>query len=65
MADAELPETHLTLMQAYASNQKYVPAVDHLTKYIALSRTQLSSDEITRYQEELTRLTKMRDAIAV
>ncbi|MFL6216134.1 MAG: hypothetical protein ACJ74J_19790 [Blastocatellia bacterium] len=58
----ELPEAHLTLTQAYASNQKYVPAVDHLTKYIALSRTQLSPDEITRYQEELTRLTKMRDA---
>jgi uncharacterized caspase-like protein/tetratricopeptide (TPR) repeat protein len=58
----ELPETHLTLTQAYASNQKYVPAVDHLTKYIALSRTQLSPDEVSRYQEELTRLTKMRDA---
>ena len=58
---AELPETHLTLTQAYASNQKYVPAVDHLTKYIALSRTQLSPDEIKRKQEELARLTKMRD----
>jgi uncharacterized caspase-like protein/tetratricopeptide (TPR) repeat protein len=58
----ELPEAHLTLTQAYASNQKFVPAVDHLTKYIALSRTQLSPDDIKRYQEELTRLTKMRDA---
>jgi tetratricopeptide (TPR) repeat protein len=58
----ELPETHLTLTQAYASNQKYVPAVDHLTKYIALSRTQLSPEDITRYQGELARLTKMRDA---
>jgi uncharacterized caspase-like protein/tetratricopeptide (TPR) repeat protein len=58
----ELPETHLTLTQAYASNQKFAPAVDHLTKYIALSRTQLSPDDVTRYKEELTRLTKMRDA---
>jgi uncharacterized caspase-like protein/tetratricopeptide (TPR) repeat protein len=58
----ELPETHLTLMQAYASNQKYVPAVDHLTKYIALSRTQLSPDEINHYREELARLTRMRDS---
>jgi tetratricopeptide (TPR) repeat protein len=58
----ELPEAHLTLTQAYASNQKFAPAVDHLTKYIALSRTQLSPDDINRYQEELTRLTKMRDA---
>jgi tetratricopeptide (TPR) repeat protein len=58
----ELPETHLTLTQAYASNQKFAPAVDHLTKYIALSRAQLSPDDVSRYQEELTRLTKMRDA---
>jgi hypothetical protein len=58
----ELPETHLTLTQAYASNQKFAPAVDHLTKYISLSRTQLSPEDMTRYQEELTRLTKMRDA---
>ncbi|HEY9231387.1 MAG TPA: hypothetical protein VIS78_04555, partial [Blastocatellia bacterium] len=58
----ELPEAHLTLTQAYASNQKFAPAVDHLTRYIALSRTQLSSDDMTRYQEELTHLTKMRDA---
>src|SRR5256714_2242268 len=58
----ELPEAHLTLTQAYASNQKFAPAVDHLTRYIALSRTQLSSDEVSRYQEQLTHLTKMRDA---
>lgn len=58
----ELPETHLTLTQAYASNQKFAPAVDHLTKYISLSRSQLSPEDMTRYQEELTRLTKMRDA---
>ena len=58
----DLPEAHLTLTQAYASNQKFAPAVDHLTKYIALSRTQLPPDEINRYQQELARLTKMRDA---
>ncbi|HKQ05997.1 MAG TPA: hypothetical protein VJ464_12750 [Blastocatellia bacterium] len=58
----ELPETHLTLTQAYASNQKFAPAVDHLTKYISLSRSQLSPEDMTRYQEELVRLTKMRDA---
>jgi uncharacterized caspase-like protein/tetratricopeptide (TPR) repeat protein len=58
----DLPEAHLTLTQAYASNQKFAPAVDHLTKYIALSRSQLSPDEITRYQEQLIHLTKMRDA---
>jgi uncharacterized caspase-like protein/tetratricopeptide (TPR) repeat protein len=58
----ELPETHLTLTQAYVSNQRFAPAVDHLTRYIALSRTQMSSDDLKKYQEELTRLTKMRDA---
>lgn len=58
----ELPETHLTLTQAYVSNQRFAPAVDHLTRYIALSKTQMSADEIKKYQEELNRLTKMRDA---
>lgn len=58
----DLAEAHLTLTQAYASNQKFAPAVDHLTKYIALSRAQLSPDDINRYQEQLMHLIKMRDA---
>jgi len=58
----ELPETHLTLTQAYASNQRFVPAVDHLTRYIALSKPVMSADELKYYQERLTHLTKMRDA---
>ena len=58
----ELPETHLTLTQAYVSNQRFAPAVDHLTRYIALSKPQMSPDELKKYQEELNRLTKMRDA---
>ena len=58
----DLPETHLTLTQAYASNQKFAPAVDHLSKYIALSRPQLSPDDVKRYEQELSRLTRMRDA---
>jgi uncharacterized caspase-like protein/tetratricopeptide (TPR) repeat protein len=58
----DLPEVHLTLTQAYASNQKFAQAVDHLTKYISLSRGQLSPDEIKKYEEELIRLTKLRDS---
>ena len=58
----DLPEAHLILTQAYASNQKYVPAVDHLSKYIALSKPQLPPERIKEYEEELGRLTKMRDS---
>jgi tetratricopeptide (TPR) repeat protein len=57
-----LPETHLTLTQAYVSNQRFAPAVDHLTRYIFLSKAQMSPDQLKTYQEELSRLTKMRDA---
>jgi uncharacterized caspase-like protein/tetratricopeptide (TPR) repeat protein len=58
----ELPETHLTLTQAYVSNQRFAPAVDHLTKYIALSKAQMNPDELKKYQEDLNRLTKLRDS---
>jgi uncharacterized caspase-like protein len=57
-----LPETHLTLTQAYVSNQRFAPAVDHLTRYISLSKAQMSADELKKYQEELNYLTKKRDA---
>lgn len=58
----DLTETHLTLTQAYASNQKYALAVEHLSKYITLSKPQLSADELKRYEEQLLYLTKMRDS---
>jgi uncharacterized caspase-like protein/tetratricopeptide (TPR) repeat protein len=58
----ELPEAHLTLTQAYASNQKFASAVDHLSKYIALSKPQLSPAEIRKYEEQLGYLTKLRDS---
>jgi uncharacterized caspase-like protein/tetratricopeptide (TPR) repeat protein len=56
------PNAHLTLASAYASNQRFVPAVEHMQKYIAVARTQLTSDELKRYEEELSRMTRMRDS---
>jgi uncharacterized caspase-like protein/tetratricopeptide (TPR) repeat protein len=58
----ELPEAHLTLTQAYVSNQRFAQAADHLARYIALSKAQMSPDELKKYQEELGRLTRARDA---
>jgi uncharacterized caspase-like protein/tetratricopeptide (TPR) repeat protein len=58
----DFPDVHLTLTQAYASNQKYATAVEHLSKYIALSKPQLTPDEIKIYEERLVQLTKMRDS---
>jgi uncharacterized caspase-like protein/tetratricopeptide (TPR) repeat protein len=58
----DLAETHLMLTQAYVSNQRFAPAVDHLTRYIALSKALMKPDDIKRYQGELSRLTKMRDS---
>lgn len=58
----DLPETHLTLVQAYVGNQKFAPAVDHMSRYIALSRPQLSPDQLKEYEAELVRLTKLRDS---
>ncbi|MEK6302910.1 MAG: tetratricopeptide repeat protein [Acidobacteriota bacterium] len=56
------PDAHLTLAQAYVANQKFVPAVEHMKKYIAVAKPQLTSDELKRFEEELIRLTRMRDA---
>ena len=56
------PNAHLTLASAYASNQKFVPAVEHLQKYIAAARPQLTSDELKKYEEDLIRWTRMRDS---
>ena len=56
------PNAHLTLASAYASNQRFVPAVEHMQKYIAVARPQLTSDELKKYEEELVRMTKMRDS---
>jgi len=58
----DFPEAHLTLVHAYTSNQRYAPAVDHLSRYIALSRPQLSPDQLKEYEAELGRLTKLRDS---
>jgi uncharacterized caspase-like protein/tetratricopeptide (TPR) repeat protein len=56
------PNAHLTLASAYASNQKFAPAVEHLQRYIAAAKPQLTPDELKRYEEELNRMTKLRDS---
>ena len=58
----DFPDVHLTLTQAYASNQKFATAVEHLSKYIAMSRPQLTPDQIKVYEEQLGQLTRMRDS---
>lgn len=58
----DLPDIHLNLAQAYASNQKFATAVEHLSKYITMSKPQLTPDEIKTYEERLAQLTKMRDS---
>ncbi|HWN98680.1 MAG TPA: tetratricopeptide repeat protein [Blastocatellia bacterium] len=56
----DFPNAHLTLASAYASNQKFAPAVDHMQKYIAASN--LTTDEKKRYEEDLAHFIKMRDS---
>ena len=56
------PNAHLTLASAYASNQKFVQAVEHLQKYIAVARPQLTPNELKEKEEELSRMTRMRDS---
>ena len=58
----DFPDVHLTLTQAYASNQKFATAVEHLSKYITMSRPQLTPDQIKMYEEQLGQLTRMRDS---
>ncbi|MGA9771932.1 MAG: tetratricopeptide repeat protein [Blastocatellia bacterium] len=58
----DFPDVHLNLAQAYASNQKFATAVEHLSKYITMSRPQLTPDEIKIYEERLGQLTRMRDS---
>jgi uncharacterized caspase-like protein/tetratricopeptide (TPR) repeat protein len=58
----DFPNAHLTLASAYASNQRFAPAVEHLQKYIAAAKPQLTADELKKYQEDLNQLTKMRDS---
>ena len=58
----DFPDVHLTLTQAYASNQKFATAVEHLSKYITMSKPQLTPDQIKVYEEQLGQLTRMRDS---
>lgn len=58
----DLPEAHHALYSAYTSNQRFAKAVEHLEKYIAVSKGQLSPDERARLDEELVRLKRLKEA---
>ncbi|MBI3649654.1 MAG: caspase family protein [Acidobacteria bacterium] len=67
MADAlpdlkDLCEAHLTLSNAYNSDQKYPKAVEHLQKYLQACGTQLTADARQKVQEDLDQLKRQKDA---
>jgi tetratricopeptide (TPR) repeat protein/uncharacterized caspase-like protein len=55
-------EAHYTLYSAYASDQKFAKAAEHLQKYIELAGSQLSPDERRSLEEELKRVKRQKDA---
>jgi hypothetical protein len=59
---ATLPLAHYYLSQAYRSDQKFAPAVAHLSRYIELSKAEVSADELKKSREELQMLIRMRDS---
>jgi tetratricopeptide (TPR) repeat protein len=59
---ATLPLAHYYLSQAYRSDQKFAPAVTHLSRYIELSKAEVSADELKKSREELQMLIRMRDS---
>ena len=57
-----LCEVHLTLSNAYNSNQQYPKAFEHLEKFIQVCGNQMSADERQKFQEELAVLKRQKDA---
>jgi uncharacterized caspase-like protein/tetratricopeptide (TPR) repeat protein len=55
-------EAHLTLSNAYNSDQKYPKAVEHLQKYLDSCGNQLSADARQKVQEDLDLLKRQKDA---
>jgi uncharacterized caspase-like protein/tetratricopeptide (TPR) repeat protein len=55
-------EAHLTLSNAYNSDQKYPKAVEHLQKYLTGCGNQLSADQRQKIQEDLDHLRRQKDA---
>jgi uncharacterized caspase-like protein/tetratricopeptide (TPR) repeat protein len=58
----DLCEAHLTLSNAYNSDQKYPKAVEHLQKYLTGCGNQLSADQRQKIQEDLDQLKRQKDA---
>jgi uncharacterized caspase-like protein/tetratricopeptide (TPR) repeat protein len=58
----DLCEAHLTLSNAYNSDQKYPKAVEHLQKYLTGCGNQLSADQRQKIQEDLDHLKRQKDA---
>jgi len=58
----DLCEAHLTLSNAYNSDQKYPKAVEHLQKYLTACGNQLSADQRKKIQEDLDQLKRQKDA---
>lgn len=55
-------EAHLTLSNAYNSDQKYPKAVEHLQKYLSGCGNQLSADQRQKIQEDIDQLKRQKDA---
>ena len=61
-ADDLKGEIHLTLSEAYKSDQKYAKASDHLKQYLALSGSLLSPKERSELEAELELLNRKKVA---
>ncbi len=55
-------EAHYTLYSAYASDQKFAKAAEHLQKYMDTAGSQMNVTERRSYEEELKRLRRLKDA---
>jgi uncharacterized caspase-like protein/tetratricopeptide (TPR) repeat protein len=58
----DLCEVHLTLSNAYNSDQKYPKAVEHLQKYLDSCGNQMTADARQKVQEDLDQLKRQKDA---
>jgi len=55
-------EAHYTLYSAYASDQKFAKAAEHLQKFMQATGSQMSPDERRSYEDELKRLKRDKEA---
>lgn len=55
-------EAHYTLYSAYASDQKFAKAAEHLQKFIQATGAQMSAEERRSYEDELKRLKRDKEA---